>query len=174
MMSRTKSWAAAAAVLATACTAHAALVTNGDGTVTDTTTNLIWLQNWNVNGAQDWATQKAWADNLNFAGSSDWALPSITDYTTLFNDVGDVATLGVFTNVLLDAYWSGTEISPGILAWHFLPATGAQNGALVQERLRAVAVRPVDVTSPVPEPQTLTLALLALAATAAARGRRPA
>ena len=46
-------WAAVAAVglfLASATsTAKAALVDLGNGTVKDTTTNLIWLQSWNIN-----------------------------------------------------------------------------------------------------------------------------
>jgi hypothetical protein len=51
--------------------AQAALVSNGNGTVADTNTNLIWLQNWNVNGSKDWGVQKSWANNLSFAGSND-------------------------------------------------------------------------------------------------------
>ena len=171
-MTRIKSLAAAAALLAMGGIAQAALVKNGDGTVTDTTTQLIWLQNWDVNGRQNWATQKAWANNLNFAGSSDWALPSITDYTTLFDEFGDLAALGVFTNVQQDAYWSGTELLPGQLAWAFFPAFGLKGVDLVVSRHLAVAVRPAAVATPVPEPQTLALALLALGAAAAARRMR--
>ena len=50
-MSNFKIWAAAAAMVALTGASQAALVSNPEGTVTDTTTNLIWLQNWNVNGA---------------------------------------------------------------------------------------------------------------------------
>ena len=49
---------AAAALLALTGAAQAALVNLGDGTVKDTNTNLIWLQDWNVNGQQNWAAQK--------------------------------------------------------------------------------------------------------------------
>lgn len=62
-----KNWAAAAAMVAVAGTAQATLVNLGNGTVKDDVTNLIWLQNWNVNGMQTLATQKSWAENLDFA-----------------------------------------------------------------------------------------------------------
>ena len=76
-------------------------------------TNLIWLQNWNVNGQQDWSTQKAWADNLSFAGSDAWVLPSISQYATLFAEVGNLTLVPQFTNVQQPdlLYWSGTEVT---------------------------------------------------------------
>ena len=49
-MKTLKTIAAAAAMVALTGTAQASLVSLGDGTVKDTNTNLIWLQNWNVNG----------------------------------------------------------------------------------------------------------------------------
>ena len=104
MMRRTKSWAAAAALLATACTTQAAFVRNGYGTITDTTTNLIWLQDWSVTVRQNWATQVAWAENLSFAGGSDWALPSIDDHITLYDALGGVIVAGGFVNVREDFY----------------------------------------------------------------------
>ena len=45
-----KTWVAAAAIVALSGAAQAALVSLGDGTVKDTNTNLIWLQDWNLNG----------------------------------------------------------------------------------------------------------------------------
>ncbi len=69
--------------------AHAALIDNGDGTITDTSTNLMWLQDLNLtdtigvddalygsdkNGALLWTDAMNWADSLEFAGYSDWRL----------------------------------------------------------------------------------------------------
>jgi hypothetical protein len=155
-------------------TAQAALVSLGDGTVKDTSTNLIWLQDWNVNGLRPWSTQNAWAQGLTFAGSSDWALPSIDDYATLFGEVGDLAKVNAFTNVQSFTYWSGTEYAPNPDdAWNFNRSHGGRNFELKGRALFAVAVRPGDVAAPVPEPQTLALALLALGATMVMRRRRP-
>lgn len=80
-MKFTKFWAAAAAIVAFTGAAQAALVPQGNGTVLDTNTNLIWLQDWNVNGQQNWAAQKAWAETTldGFAGSNDWRLPDIAE-----------------------------------------------------------------------------------------------
>lgn len=47
---------------------EAALVSLSNGTVKDTNTDLIWLQDWNVNDFGSWGTQKAWAEGLDFAG----------------------------------------------------------------------------------------------------------
>ena len=173
-MSNLKIWAAAAAMVALTGASQAALVSNPDGTVTDTNTNLIWLQNWNVNGAQNWAAQKNWADNLTFASSSEWELPEISEYAALFTAYGNLTLVPQFTNVQSGSYWSGTEITGGNRAFLFRPANGSQNVAFQGSRFFAVAVRPGDVAASVPEPQTLALALLALGATVVARRRRPA
>ena len=174
-MFKLKTWAAAAAMVALAGTAQATLIDLGDGTVKDDVTNLIWLQNWNVNGQQNWSTQKAWAENLSFAGSSAWVLPSIGQYGTLFAEFGNLTQVSAFTNVLASLYWSGTEFGPsgGLSAFIFFPDSGVQNDFFKVAQFFAVAVRPGDVAASVPEPQTLVLALLALGATMVARRRRP-
>ena len=175
-MKFTKSWAAAAAMVALTGAAQAALVSQGNGTVLDANTNLIWLQDWEVNGRQNWATQKAWAETTldGFAGSNDWRLPGITEYANLFTAYGDLTSHTLpFVDVQLGRYWSGTEIAPGIGGWIFFPDIGFQSVDFENRRFFAVAVRPGDVTAPVPEPQTLALALLALGATVVAQRRRP-
>jgi len=71
---------------------------NGDATITDSATNLMWLQNDSgfyeagpdSDGTLDWQEALEWADDMNeeeFGGYSDWRLPnvkelqSIVDYT---------------------------------------------------------------------------------------------
>jgi hypothetical protein len=174
-MKTLKTWAAAAAMVALTGAAQAGLVSLGDGTVKDTNTNLIWLQNWNVNGLRNWATQKAWAETGldGFASSNDWVLPSISQYADLYTAYGDLTLVPQFTNVQPGYYyWSGTEILPAIRAWIFSPDIGGQYVGSEVSRFFAVAVRPGDVTASVPEPQTLALALLALGATVVARRRQ--
>lgn len=57
--------------------ATADLIDNGDGTVTDTSTGLMWLQNPKLAGAPtSWSEAMAWAENLDFAGYTDWRLPN--------------------------------------------------------------------------------------------------
>lgn len=59
---------------------------NGDGTVTDNATGLMWMQN--DNGAPVlWENALSYCENLSFAGHNDWRLPdakelqSIVDYS---------------------------------------------------------------------------------------------
>jgi len=172
-----KSLAAAAAMVALTGAAQAALVLQSNGLeVLDTNTNLIWLQNWNLNGRAVWATQKTWAETAldGFAGSNEWRLPEISEYGALFTAYGDLTQETEFTDVQRDYYWSGTEVTPGFLAWYFLPVNGFQSGDFQYFQFFAVAVRPGDVAASVPEPQTLALALLALGAMVVARRRRTA
>ncbi len=63
---------------------HAALIDNGNGTVTDTDRNLMWLKDANYSktsgydsdGMMNWSTAMSWADSLVYAGYEDWRLPS--------------------------------------------------------------------------------------------------
>lgn len=68
---------------------------NGDGTITDRATGLIWMKvdsghmkaGKNKDGKLTWAQALDWAENLDYAGCSDWRLPnakelqSIVDYS---------------------------------------------------------------------------------------------
>jgi len=172
---RTTSSAAAAALMVIAGAAHAALVKNGDGTTTDTNTNLVWLQDWDSLGAQSWDRQTAWADNLVFAGSSDWRLPSYDEYFDV--STGSAILAGGFFNVRREHfYWSTTEIADDRVLL-IEPVTRDATAITTLNpnfKFHAVAVRPGDVVSPVPEPSTLALALLALGATALKVRRRRA
>jgi hypothetical protein len=170
-MKNVKHWAAAAAMVFLACTAQATLVNLGDGTVQDTATNLIWLQNWNVNGKQDWVTQNTWAETLTFAGSSEWALPSIGDFANLFAEVGNLSLESQFTNVQPQLYWSGTGAA-GSDAFAFQPNFGVQTAENIGAQFFAVAVRRGEALASVAEPQTLSLILLALSATVVRRSKK--
>lgn len=99
-------------------------------------------------------------------------LPSIGQYAALFVEVGNLRLVPQFTNVPLGSYWSGTEASPGVNAWLFIPSSGLQTIVGESKLLFAVAVRPADAAA-VPEPQSLALVLLALSGGAVAWRRRP-
>jgi MYXO-CTERM domain-containing protein len=176
-MKTLKTWLAAAAMVALTGAAQAALISLGNGTVKDDNTNLIWLQDWNVNGVKSLAAQTNWAETTldGFAGSSDWRLPSLDEYIALFSAYGDLAQLTAFTNVANRSfYWSSTEDPQDQTSGGIFETRGITGWTPKSERMFAVAVRPGDVAAPVPEPQTLALALLALGATVVTRRRRPA
>jgi hypothetical protein len=112
---------------------------NGNGTITDNLTGLIWLQNANVAGVRMWADALTDVENLNrdgtmngtFAGDKsnggshqkDWHLPnekelaSLTDYTNN-NPALPSGYSNFFSNVQSDSYWSSDTLKGGIAyAW---------------------------------------------------------
>lgn len=156
-----------------AVSANAQLVDNGDGTVTDSKTGLMWLKNANQAGpAMTWAEANSWANNLVFAGHSDWRLPSganpdgsvcnsrptganctQTEFWSLYQGALGVTFVnpGPFENVNL-YYWTSTE-------WTGDPANGmsqdmwdgGQNDFPKDSNFLAWAVRDVPGgPSPVP------------------------
>ena len=53
---------------------------NGDGVTDafyDTSLNITWLRNANVNGEMTWDEANAWASGYSFGGYSDWRLPAM-------------------------------------------------------------------------------------------------
>jgi len=87
------------------------LVINGDGTITDTTTGLMWQQA-TAPGTYTWEQALTYCENLTLpsGGYSDWRLPnrnelqSIVDYNR-YNPSIDTA---VFPGTVVSYYWSST------------------------------------------------------------------
>ncbi|MBN2434381.1 MAG: DUF1566 domain-containing protein [Spirochaetes bacterium] len=84
---------------------------NGDGTVIDNMTGLMWLQSPD-SITRNWETAIAYCDDLNYAGHSDWRLPSINELETLKNYSQGVYINWLnsqgFTDIQLGFYWSST------------------------------------------------------------------
>jgi len=95
---------------------------NGNGTITDNATGLMWMQNDNGEGII-WENALSYAENFEFAGYSDWRLPdikelqSIVDYTRSPETTSSAAIdpLFICTQITNEAgetdypyYWSGT------------------------------------------------------------------
>jgi len=161
-MKLSKTWVAAAAIAALCGTAQAALVNQGNATVLDTNTNLIWLQDWNLNGSASRSTQNAWAAGLTFAGSSDWQLPTRIEFGALFTAYGNLRYAGPFTNVL-NNYWAEEDASSPGMAMYFTPTDGANGSGIQSYQVGGTAVR-LNVTAAIPEPQTYAMMALGLAA----------
>ena len=91
-------------------------VDNGDGTVTDNATGLMWAQDDNGE-AIDWEDALAYAEDATIAGYDDWRLPntkelqSIADYSGVFPAMDtSVFNLTELTNVVYDTD-TGDEIA---------------------------------------------------------------
>jgi hypothetical protein len=118
---------------------------NGDGTVTDNLTGLIWLKDAYCAGDKTWAAALTFCNTL-ASGSCDlsdgssvgeWRLPNIRDLTSLIHygfspTLPNTAGTGPwtdgdpFTNVQVYWYWSSTSSvdSPPNNAWHVNMASG--------------------------------------------------
>ena len=98
-------------------------VNNGDGTITDNATGLMWQQSDDGN-ARDWENALLYAENLTLAGYSDWRLPnakelqSIVDYTRCPSVTNSPAIDSIFATTMINDpngnpgqypyFWSGT------------------------------------------------------------------
>ena len=99
-----------------------AYVNNGDGTITDTATGLMWLQN-DSGTAMTWQQALAYAEASTVDGYSDWRLPnakelqSIVDYTRSPDTTGTAAIDPLFQTTNIGStsapeygfYWTGTS-----------------------------------------------------------------
>jgi len=92
---------------------------NGNGTVTDNHSRLIWLKNANCFGRQDWSTAMTLARRLSSgdcglrdgSGAGQWRLPSKEEWETLIDKNASAPMLPaghLFTGVQSDEYWSST------------------------------------------------------------------
>ena len=57
---------------------------NGDGTVTDTRTGLMWAQTDNM-GHINWHDAKLYCENIILSEHNDWRMPTIKELETLFD-----------------------------------------------------------------------------------------
>jgi hypothetical protein len=92
---------------------------NGNGTITDNITGLMWVQDPSVIGSvwgtgEGYPSKMTWynatieCDALDHFGHDDWRLPTIDELTTITAE-GSAPTIDpIFTNTKSSAYWSST------------------------------------------------------------------
>jgi len=64
---------------------------NGDGTITDNATGLMWTQNDDGNG-MSWSEALTYAEGTEFAGYGDWRLPNVKELQSLIDYTRSPAT----------------------------------------------------------------------------------
>lgn len=91
--------------------ASAELMVNGDGTVTDTETGLMWQQD--ETGWMDWESALSYCENLELAGYDDWRLPNINELQSLvdYSTKNPAIDTYAFPNATSSIYWSSTTYS---------------------------------------------------------------
>ena len=82
---------------------------NGDGTVTDLNTGLMWQQTPDFDNKQEWADAVAGGDTFSLAGHNDWRLPTIKELYSLINFNGtSFDTIPYIDTTYFDFEWGDT------------------------------------------------------------------
>ena len=126
---------------------------NGNGTITDNLTGLIWLKEANCWGTLTWSQALTYANGLlngqcgltDGSNAGDWRLPNIKEMASLIDyDYSGPAMHQsyFFNNVQSDNYWSSTT-NPFYtdVAWFVYMFYGSVNGGVKTESLYVWPVR---------------------------------
>ena len=94
----------------TGCSPANRFMDNGNGTVMDSCTGLMWQQS-SAPGLYGWQEALLYAEGLVLGGFDDWRLPNIRELQSIA-DYGrfDPAIDPVFTDTVSDWYWSSTPL----------------------------------------------------------------
>jgi len=93
---------------------------NGDGTVTDSVTGLMWQQAVAA-GPFTWAQAKAYCPTLTLAGHSDWRVPTRIELVSLvdFGRSSPAINTTYFPSTPSDYFWSSSPLAgSSSLAWY--------------------------------------------------------
>ncbi len=125
-------------------------IDNGDGTVSDTLTNLMWAASDNM-GDITWQNAKIYCENPPIAGYkySDWRMPTIKELKTLYTKDGTKYETDCGLNVRIDPIirlscaWVWTIDSQAISAYAFSFRKGYHYSTLMltKKYFRALPVR---------------------------------
>ena len=87
---------------------QSAYVDNGDGTVTDTSTSLMWQK---ATSYTYWEQALSYCENLSLAGYNDWRLPTIKELQSLvdYSRVHPAINTTFFPDTISSVYWSSTS-----------------------------------------------------------------
>jgi hypothetical protein len=98
---------------------------NGDGTVTDNVTQLMWQQA--VSGTYTWAQAQTHCAAVTVAGHSDWRLPSQIEVESII-DYGQATAPFIsgtyFPSTPASEFWSSTPLVGGTTGWPVFFMTG--------------------------------------------------
>jgi hypothetical protein len=86
------------------------LVDNGDGTVTDADTGLMWQQNKLFLESDSWYSAITYCQTISLAGYNDWRLPDINELQSLvdYSKITPSIDTTFFPSTAWSEYWSST------------------------------------------------------------------
>lgn len=92
---------------------------NGDGTVTDKKSGLVWQQA--ETGLMNWTAALSYCENLSLAGATDWRLPNIKELQFLIDETryNPAIDTTFFPNAYVSSYWVSTTYASSVgSAWY--------------------------------------------------------
>ena len=105
------------------------LTDNGNGTVTDSGTLLMWQKG--ENSPMTWEAALPFCEGLSLGGVTDWRLPNIKELSSLVNDAKMTEITidtTMFPGTHSASYWSSTTNSANsVMAWEVLFSYGSSN-----------------------------------------------
>lgn len=105
------------ALLLAACPAQAGYVDNGDGTVSDQSTGLVWEK---AGSATDmnWEAALAWCESATTGGYTDWRLPDIRELVSIVDESRTNLAIDPVFSCTESTFWSGsTFVGDSQSAW---------------------------------------------------------
>jgi hypothetical protein len=119
MIRRTTTAVALTILLSLPGKAIAGFTDNGDGTVTDTATNIMWQQQ-DDGTVKNWAEALTYCENLSLGDHDDWRAPNIKELKSIIDTsrTGRTVDTRYFLNTKGGHYWSSTTAAdPHSHAW---------------------------------------------------------
>jgi hypothetical protein len=128
---------------------------NGDGTITDNLTQLIWQKVPNTI-ALTWEQAIVYAEGLALAGSTDWRLPNIKELESLNDEsrTNPSVNTSYFSTIGVRNYWSSTTLLPNpnnlTSAWYWSTQFGITTYDMKTNTNYVICVRgiPSNLTNP--------------------------
>jgi len=86
------------------------MIDNGNGTVTDEATGLMWQQETIQNNMMSWRQALSYCERLNLGGHTDWRLPTIKELLSLvdYSRYNPAINTKYFLDAKSSFYWSST------------------------------------------------------------------
>jgi hypothetical protein len=138
-------------------------IVNGDGTVTDTVTGLMWQQA--DGGEMTIESAETYCSGLTLAGYDDWQLPTAQEAFSIINHgTGNPALdAGIFTNTGAEYWWTSERQVGNISKVWVTNAGGGIGNHLKTETVSAGGIKKIHVRAvrytqpPIPVPQQFTI-----------------
>ena len=126
---------------------------NGNGTITDNLTNLIWQQV-PYSDTLTWEQSLTYADTLSFTGISDWRLPNIKELQSINDEtlINPSLKTNFFSVTGAKKYWSSTTLpNQTSNAWYMNTQFGITTYALKTLKQSLICVRGNQTTTGISE-----------------------